>query len=199
MMHRMSKQWGAKDFWDACKTIRGREVTPDNRILLQRIMPAIDSGWMKERTGFMMMNRDYDLDLAAMLDAEQMIEKGDAKYEDFAKTVFIYLEGAGWCMWRVDEQMTRSASQPDAEEQEARRRMELFRERVMVLDKEHLFYRWIEMIQYESQQPDGLTPARQEQLVEKARDLFSREGVDFDSLFASVGGADGFPGLGKDK
>ena len=165
----------------------------------ERIAPAIDSEWMRERTGFMMMGRDYDLDLPAMLDAEQMIKKGDAKYDDFAKAIFIYLDGAGWCMWRIEEAQTAGTQKPDDEEQEARRRMELFRERVMALGKEHLFYRWIELIQFESQQPGGLTPARQEELVGKARDRFSKEGIDFDSLFSSVGGVDGFPGLGSDK
>lgn len=175
--------------------MRGREVTNANPILREKILPAVDAAWMRDRTGYMMMNADYDLDLPAMLDAEQMIRKAEASYDDFAKAVVVHLEGAGWAIWKLDE--TGGARRLDPDEEEARRRMETFRERVMALGKEHLFYRWVELIQFESQQQGGLTPARQEQLVDKARSLFSQEGVDFDALFASVGGADGFPGLGK--
>ena len=194
---RVSKQWGAKDFWDATSSIRGREVTSTNPILSERILPAIDSGYLSTRTGYMMMGREFDLDLPAMLDAEQMLEKGEASYEDFLRAVVIHLDGTGWVVWNLQGDV--SARKLDAEEEEARRRIETFRDRLVAMGKEHLFYRWIELVQFESQQPGGLTPFRQDELIGKARDLFSREGINFDALFASVGGVDGFPGLGKDK
>ncbi|KAL9048582.1 MAG: hypothetical protein Q9162_007648 [Coniocarpon cinnabarinum] len=198
-MARVSKQWGADQFWEHTKSFRGREITPENPVLRDRILPAVDSEYLRERTGYMMMGKNYDLDLPAMMDAEQMIKKGEAKFDDFETAVYIYLDGNGWCVWNVDDEKKLNHRRPDLDEAEARRRMELFRERVMAMGKEHLFYRWIELIQFESQQPGGLTVARQEELVGKARELFGREGVEFDALFSSVGGADGFPGLGKDQ
>ena len=173
-------------------------VNPNTPVLRDRILPAIDTEWMRTRTGYMMMNADYDLDLPAMLDAEGMVQKGQASYTDFTKAVFVHLEDAGWCMWKIEEGQSTVASDTDLDEQEARQRIEGFRERLKALGKEDLFYRWIEMLQFETQQPGGLrNTERQAHFIEKARNLFVCEGVDFDKLFSSVGGAGGFPGLGK--
>ena len=63
------------------------------------------------------------------------------------------------------------------------------------MGKESLFFRWIELIQYESNQPGGFTAERQSQAVTKAKALFQEQDVDFDAFLTSIGGIESFPGL----
>ena len=171
-------------------------MSPANTTVRERVIPAVDSEWMRERTGYMMMGRNYDLDFPAMLDAESMVEKGEAKLSDFSKALFANLEGHGWLMWKFeDDAPLESSPEEKGLEEDARKRMERLKNLLAAQGKERLFYRWIELIQYESEQPGGLSPQRYPVIVQKARDLFSKEGVDFDELLKSVGGAEQFPGL----
>ena len=151
---------------------------------------------MRERTGYMMMGKNYDLDLPAMLDAEQTIKKGEAFYRDFAKAVYIHLEGVGWCKWALEvppsDAETKVASE---EEQQAREKMGRLKEKLAALGKERLFFRWIELVQYESEQPGGLSRSRHEEILQKAKDMFNQDGIDLDDLLVSIGGIEQFPGL----
>lgn len=70
-----------------------------------------------------------------------------------------------------------------------------FKDRLTAIGKENLFFRWIELIQYESSQPGGFTPERQQDAVVKAKELFERQGVDFEQFIKDIGGLDGIPGL----
>jgi hypothetical protein len=63
------------------------------------------------------------------------------------------------------------------------------------MGKENLFFRWIELIQYESEQPGGMNMARRKEVMEKARDVFTAQGVDFDAFVTAIGGVEAFPGL----
>jgi len=65
------------------------------------------------------------------------------------------------------------------------------------MGKENLFFRWIELIQYESEQPGGMNATRRKEVVEKARDVFTAQGVDFDAFVTAIGGIDAFPGLAQ--
>lgn len=64
------------------------------------------------------------------------------------------------------------------------------------MGKENLFFRWIEIVQFESSQPGGFTPERQVRAVDQARQAFKEQGVDFEEFVKSVGGMDAMPGAG---
>ena len=63
------------------------------------------------------------------------------------------------------------------------------------MGKESLFFRWIELIQFESTQPGGFGPEKQQQAMEKAKAMFEADGVDFDAFWAQVGDWEGLPGI----
>jgi hypothetical protein len=65
------------------------------------------------------------------------------------------------------------------------------------MGKENLFFRWIELIQYESEQPGGMNPAGRKAVMEKASNVFTAQGVDFDAFVTAIGGVDAFPGLAQ--
>jgi len=66
-----------------------------------------------------------------------------------------------------------------------------------VLGKENLFFRWIEIIQYESTQPGGLSGQRRNEVLAKAQDIFQAQGIDFGDFVTSIGGIEAFPGFGQ--
>ena len=64
------------------------------------------------------------------------------------------------------------------------------------LGKENLFFRWVEMVQFESSAEGGFTAERQQQAVRKAKELFEGQGVDFEEFWASIeGGVEGMMGM----
>ena len=67
--------------------------------------------------------------------------------------------------------------------------------RLTMMGKENLFFRWIEIVQYEGSQPGGLTQSRRSEVLEKARETFTAQGIDFDDFVDSIGGITAFPGL----
>jgi hypothetical protein len=60
---------------------------------------------------------------------------------------------------------------------------------------EDLFYRWVELVQYESTMPGGFTEGRQARAMQEARRMFNEAGVDFAKFWEEVGGSQGMPGL----
>ena len=94
-------------------------------------------------------------------------------------------------MWTVHK---RDASKP-TEAGEKDTVVEGSKEKLAAMGHEDLFYRWIELVQYESSVPGGMTEARQLKVLHEARKIFSEKGVDFDRFFNDVGGSEGMPGL----
>ncbi|KAI9725289.1 MAG: hypothetical protein M1828_003304 [Chrysothrix sp. TS-e1954] len=179
---RVSRDWGASDLNDSLK--QGE----DNPFFKVRILPAIDKRYMHGKSGYLMMGKDYDLDFDAMTYATQLVTKGSMTFQDFEKTVIVHSEAHGWMAWNVHPLDTGS-------EEEARKKIIAFKERLTAMRKESLFFRWIELIQYESNQPGGFTPERRTRAVTKAKALFEEQGVNFEDFLTSVGGLEEFPGL----
>lgn len=62
----------------------------------ERILPAIDKEWVREKTGYLMMDKNWDLDFAGMVTALEFVKQGKASLQDFQKTVIVYTEDNGW-------------------------------------------------------------------------------------------------------
>ncbi|CAI4214633.1 unnamed protein product [Parascedosporium putredinis] len=103
-----------------------------------------------EKTGYLTMSGQWDLDWAAMVSAHHL---------------------------------------------ERRRQVFAFRDALTALDKEHLFFRWIEIVQFESTRPGGFGPEKQTEVATKIRELFTSEGVNFDELWAETVGSDSIVGM----
>ncbi|KAF2144859.1 uncharacterized protein K452DRAFT_305825 [Aplosporella prunicola CBS 121167] len=184
---RGSRGWGASDLLgeESGSGKRGQ----DSPFFATRILPAVDRGLVSRKTGYLLMNADWDLDFAGMVRATQLVDAKTLPESAFEKSVWVHAgEDTGWCVWeiyRLDE----------GAEDEGRKKIVLFKDKLTQMGKESLFFRWIELIQYESSQPGGFTPARQQDAVKKARELFEANGVDFEKFADEVGGLDGMPGL----
>lgn len=196
---RMSRKWSGKDL------IGGAKKGHDSAFFKTRVLPAIERSYVREKSGYMMMGKDYELDFHMMTVATQMVKKSELKNEDFAKTVLVFSEPRDeWLAWSVHEV-------EDGVEQDERKKIVAFKvcpclypaldltdaqiqDRLTLMGKEHLFFRWIELLQYESSQPGGFTKDRQAAIVVKARTMFEEQGIELDDFLGSEG-VSGLPGL----
>ncbi|KAF2843366.1 hypothetical protein M501DRAFT_985485 [Patellaria atrata CBS 101060] len=186
---RVSRGWGRDDLLEGAK--KGGE-SPFFKV---RVLPAVRRDYVKAKTGYVMMGKDWDLEFAAMVTAHDLVDKNVVEEELLQKSVLVYGgtdKGKNdsdnwwiWDLWRLDE----------GAETEARNKIVEFKDRLTAMGKEGLFFRWIELVQYESSQPGGFTRERQENAVKNARELFKLNGIDFDDFLRSIGGLEELPGM----
>ncbi|KAI0402279.1 hypothetical protein F4802DRAFT_608790 [Xylaria palmicola] len=155
---------------------------------LARVHAAAAPMVLGEKTGYVLMDGDWDLDWAAMVDATAMVDRGMAAVEAFTLVVLRYQEEWGWLAVDLRGQ---EAAQVDGR----RRQVLLFRDALASLGKEDLFYRWIEVVQFESSQPGGFGPEKQDRAAAQIRELFLKEGIDFDQLWKDSVGTDSEAGI----
>lgn len=187
---RQSRGWGSKDLLGEAQGSTGK-AGADSPFFKTRVLPAIDGGRLRAKTGYMLMDKDFDLDFAAMVRATELVDKKQVSMDALRKTVFVWAgsEEAGqwamWDCWKLDE----------GSETEARQKIVLFKDRLTAMGKENLFFKWVELVQYESSVPGGFTQERQIATAEKAKKLFEEQGVDFENFIKEIGGLGGMPGM----
>ncbi|PNS19423.1 hypothetical protein CAC42_2600 [Sphaceloma murrayae] len=180
---RESRRWGAREL------VGGSKVGEESPFWKTRVLPAVDRRFCREKSGYMMMGKDFDLDFVGMIKAHEAVGRKEVELSVFEKSVIVYKEGVGWCVWRVFEK------ERDVEEEESRKKIVALKDRLTAMGKESLFFRWIEIVQYESTQPGGFGRDKQEKMMGRIKEEFVKEGVDFDQIVKEVGGLDGTPGM----
>ncbi|KAF8860687.1 hypothetical protein BDZ45DRAFT_672406 [Acephala macrosclerotiorum] len=150
---------------------------------------AVDPIWMSEKTGYLMLNTEWDLDWKLMIVATRLVNKKQLSFDDFRTTIFVHSEEYGWMA------IESSQAGGSAKEEEGRRKIVAFKDELTAMGKENLFFRWIELVQYESSRPEGFGPEQQLRTTEKAKAMFEAQGVDFEEFWAKIGGMQGMPGM----
>ena len=178
---RVSRGWGAEDLLPPARssTTKAGGESPFFKV---RILPAVDRTFM-QKTGYLMMGKDWDLDFAAIIEATELVDKKTIALADLEKKVVVWSgnpDGSSgkWAVWdihRLDE----------GAEDDSRRKIVEFRDRLVAMGKETLFFRWVEIIQYESTRPEGFS---EERAASQVAELFAEHGVDFEEFARSVGG-----------
>ena len=69
-----------------------------------------------------------------------------------------------------------------------RKKVVQFKEALVGLGKESLFWRWAEIVEEERDGDGGFSEAGQKRVVERVQAEFEREGVDFEEVVAKIGG-----------
>ncbi|KAK4218464.1 hypothetical protein QBC37DRAFT_412571 [Rhypophila decipiens] len=171
--------------WD--KTI-GDVIADDNgsgrNEFFSHVNSATSPMLLQEKTGYLTMNGEWDLDWAGMVHATRLVDNKVLAMDAFTTPlVLLHNDRFGWMC--VD--MNTGAN---AKEDERRRQVFQFRDALAAVGKENLFFRWIEIVQFETSQPGGFTGKKQIETAQKIRDLFKEEGIDFDEFWMqSVGSA----------
>ena len=148
-----------------------------------------------QKTGYLLVDADWDLDYGAMIRAHELVARprkdGGVSFDEFRTAVLVNTDADGWLIWRVDDEDSAAGKEESAQ----RDQILAFKDKLTDMGKEDLFFRWVEIIQYESTQPGGFTPERQRSAMVQAKQLFEKENVDFSRFWREVGGMEGLPGL----
>jgi hypothetical protein len=162
----------------------------DELTLKYKIMPAVQKDKLA-KSGFLLLDKDWDLDFAAMVEGHRLVKEGTLKLDDFGKAVVVYHKPMKtWMVWEIDrEDMPKTAEQRDT--------LLKFKDKLTSMGHEDLFYRWVELVQYESTMPGGFTEGRQATAMREARKMFNDAGVDFAKFWMEIGGSQGMPGLNE--
>jgi hypothetical protein len=162
-------------------SVSGRQFSATVRL-------AVAGSYMNGRTGYSMLNREWDLDWWTMAECTKLVDKNEMSLDDFKTRILVHSDEFGWVF---EAQDTSGNSQED----EARSKIVAFKDELTKLGKENLFFKWIELIQFESSRPEGFGPERQVEAMRKAKQMFEAQGVDFEAFWAKVGGMEGLPGM----
>ncbi|KAH8587415.1 hypothetical protein B0O99DRAFT_694489 [Bisporella sp. PMI_857] len=165
------------------------EQDPGTLLLYSNVRQAVDPIWMSQKTGYLMLNKEWDLEWWLMVQATKLVDQKKLELQDFNTTVLVYHKEFGWMASGVVVPGNSVA------EEEGRRKIVAFKEELDALGKENLFFSWIELVQFESSQPGGFTPERQAITMAKAKDMFEAQGVDFEKFWTKIGGMQGMPGM----
>ncbi|KAL4882860.1 hypothetical protein BJY04DRAFT_216947 [Aspergillus karnatakaensis] len=162
----------------------------DNEEMRDKIVAAVTPDRLR-KTGFLLVDADWDLDYPAMIAAHSLVDNKSSSplsLDDFRTAVLVNTDTDGWIIWHVDDE--------DTEEGRTRTKQRdqilAFKEKLSDMGQEDLFFRWVELIQYESTQPGGFTAERQQSAMVQAKQLFEDAGVDFTKFWQEVGGMEGF-------
>jgi hypothetical protein len=172
--------------------IPGTDVLEEGKerdLLFGVVGMATEPMWMSEKTGYLMLNKEWDLDWKLVIAATKLVDKKTMSIEDFKTTILVHNEEYGWLAIESAE------AGGSLKEDEGRRKIVAFKDKLTAMGKEDLFFRWIETVQFESSRPGEFTKERQEETVVKARELFEANKVDFDRFWEEVGGMSGMPGM----
>ncbi|OLN94212.1 hypothetical protein CCHL11_02854 [Colletotrichum chlorophyti] len=158
-----------------------------NEALQEIVRQACSPLLLQEKTGYLTMTGQWDLDWQAMVDAHTLVDRKTLALDAFRRLVLVHHEEYGW--------LTLEEAGVSAKEDDRRRQVFQFRDALATLGKEDLFFRWIEIVQFESSQPGGFGPEKQVEVAKQIRDLFQKEGVDFDQVWHESVGSDGLAGM----
>ncbi|CAK4031953.1 hypothetical protein MYCFIDRAFT_110798 [Lecanosticta acicola] len=170
---RVSRHWGAEEL------VQGVKQGEQNPFFKTRILPAIEPAFMR-KTGYLMMDKDWDLEFELMLDAHTLAKQGELAMDDLDKLVLAFQEGTGWLAWRWEG--------ADDVVEGRRKKVVAFKETLTAMGKESLFWKWTEIVEEERDADGGFTIERQEKVAKRVQHEFEKNGVDFDEVVKSIGG-----------
>ena len=153
-----------------------------------KVDPAMRTSTL-EKTGYLLLDKDWDLDFKAMLDAHKLVERGTVQMNDLESLVLVYYQKQ-WLVWKVHD-----LPQPTASERQQDSVVEKFRSSLAELGAEDVFFRWIEIVQYETSQPGGFTQGRQAEAMRELKKLLEKKRVDYGKFWENIGGEAGLPGF----
>lgn len=154
------------------------------KILFAYIRAATSPLLQEQKTGYLLMNAQWDLDWNSMVHAHALVDKKDIALDAFKNIVLVHHQDYGWLCYDLK-------GVAEAGEDDKRRQVFAFRDALTAMGKEDLFYRWVEMVQYEATQPGGFGPDEQEAAAKRIRDMFEEQGIDFDGVWKDAVGEDG--------
>lgn len=142
----VEKRDGVKEEW----LQEGKE----GKLFGEKVLPAVNKWWVRNKTSYQMLDQNWDLYFSGMIEAQALVDEGKNKMDDFRTSVLVHTEKWGWLVWEVWRE------QEEGTEDEGTNKLQLIKDRLTVMGKENLFFRWIEVVQSETSQPGPFTAER---------------------------------------
>lgn len=153
-----------------------------------KVEPAMRASFTS-KTGYLLLDKDWDLDFRAIIDAHRLVDGGKLDLKDLDHIVLVFYQKQ-WLLWRVHEAMA-----PDTSDVQGDETIRAFKDKLIALNCEDVFYRWIEIVQYETSLPGGFTQGKQGEAMRELRRLLTERKVDYARFWDEIGGQNGVPGL----
>lgn len=153
-----------------------------------KVDPAMRPAYLA-KTGYLFLDKDWDLDFKAMLDAHRLAEKNAVQLSDLEGLVLAYYQKQ-WLVWRPNDTPDTAVQASPGDSV-----VENFRHKLSGLGAEDIFFRWIEIVQFETSQPGGFTEGRQAEAIRELRKRIEKKGIDFATFWEEIGGQTGLPGF----
>ena len=131
-----------------------------------------------------------------MITAHELIKTKDIQLEDFEQpTAYLFYQGQ-WVAWRLPSTTSQSrkginGSLAGSESPQMKR----FHDKMKSLGCEDIFYRWIELVQFESSGPGGMKEKGKERALKELDTLLTEKGVETNKFLEEMGGSKNLPGM----
>lgn len=145
---------------------------------------------LTSKNALTLLDRDWDLDYCAMVDATELLDKNTIQFTDIDHVVLLYWNGRWYCWYP-----NRTGSKGSEVNGEHDIKLEQFKKKLIELGCEDVFYRWIEIIQYETNQSGTLPAKKRVEAEQELRRMLKDRKKDDEAFFESIGGPSGVPGL----
>lgn len=149
------------------------------------------------KTALLLQTTAWRLDWKAMADATALVDGksgATAPISEFSNLALVHAgDAVGWV--RVDIGAAGAGVEAEDIEDSRRKQVFAFRDALAAMGKEDLFFRWVELVQFETSQPGGFGKEKQEAAAKKVRDLFDEQGIDFDEFWKESVGTDTSQGI----
>lgn len=159
---------------------------PDELTIKVKVEAAMRKSYTS-RTGLSLLDKDWDLDYKGMIDAHRLLEDGRVRIMDLDEIALVYYQDR-WIFWSIHEDTAASDRKEDP-------KVQTFKQVLTDLGCEDVFFRWIEIVQYESSQPGGFTERRKSGARNELRALIEKKGLDYEEVMEAINKSGGLPGL----
>lgn len=141
-----------------------------------------------------LLDRDWDLDYNAMVDTTELVDQAKINLEDIDHVALVPWQDQ-WYSWYPHRVKTADGHVEPVEEKDER--LESFKKHLIGLNCEDVFYRWIEIVQYETSQPARFTATKREEAEQELRRMLRSRKKNDEAFIQAVGGLQNVPGLGS--
>lgn len=160
-----------------------RAWTPQDELILKnKVEPAMRKSYTS-KTGYLLLDKHWDLDFRGIIDAHRLVKDDRIKQAELQDLSLVYYNKQ-WIVWKVHENLEPAEVVKDE-------KVEAFKNKMTELGHEDVFFRWIEMVQYETSRTGGFTQARQDAALQDLKNVLESKGLALDD----IGGSAVLPGL----
>lgn len=154
---------------------------------------ALDNQSIQKTAYTMIADKRWDLDFAAMIEAHEVLAKSKGLSISWLdrKVLAHNSRDDRWQIWHLDG---KSQEMPLPEHDNVARLEKYLRQK----RRETLFYRYIELVQYETSLSDANTHKRRHAMIQQLEEEFAKAQLNFKTVVEDIGGLQNMPGFEDD-